>query len=265
MGTGGHSFSFGRNWADFAKGSIDAGRVRIAGRHILEFLGVPDLRGKYFLDAGCGSGLSSLAAFDAGAARVVSFDIDPDSVKTTEMLRAARGAPASWTVLHGSILDETFVGGLDRADIVYSWGVLHHTGHMWAAIERAAGLMNARGVLYMALYTTTSSSGYWVMVKQKYNHVSPPRKRLMELRYLIRHTCLPLLLRGKSPLRFIRTYKDNRGMSYLTDMRDWLGGWPYEDAKIEEVVRFCRERLNLELVNLATGEANTEYLFSRRR
>ena len=83
----------------------------------------------------------------------------------------------------------------------------------------------------------------------------------MELRYIVRHTFLPQLLHRKNPLRWIRNYESMRGMSYLTDLRDWLGGWPYEDAKIEDVLRFCRNKLNLELINISTGEANTEYLF----
>jgi len=259
----GRPFRFGKNWELFIRRALSDERIRISREHILRFLELPDLEGKYFLDVGCGSGLSSRAALDAGAARVVSFDSDPDSVRATERVREMSGSPPRWTVLHGSILDEAFVASLEPADIVYAWGVLHHTGQMWKAIAYAAGVIRERGVFYVALYTRSPKTDYWVKMKRRYNSASAFRKRLMELRAILRHTCLPQLLRGKNPLRWMRHYQSMRGMSYLTDLRDWLGGWPYEDAKIEDVLRFCRKRLNLELINISTGEANTEYLFQR--
>jgi 2-polyprenyl-6-hydroxyphenyl methylase/3-demethylubiquinone-9 3-methyltransferase len=230
----------------------------------LNVLGVPDLRGKYFLDVGSGSGLSSLAALDAGAARIVSFDVDPHSVETTRKLHAFRGSPSHWQVLHGSALDDAFLASIEPADIVYSWGVLHHTGQMWRAVENTSRLMKADGCFYLALYTTSAKSGYWLEVKKRYNAASPLQKRLMEGTYFLRHTLLPHLLAGKLPIAYIRDYQKSRGMAYLENVRDWLGGYPYEDAKVEEVLDFGRQRLALELVKLATGEACTEYLFTKR-
>lgn len=258
------AFGFGKNWDEFVRRAFSEERAGIAREHLLRFLGLPDLKGKYFLDVGCGSGLSSRAALDAGAERIVSFDCDPDSVGTTERVRQMSGSPSHWTVLRGSVLDESFLSSIEPADVVYAWGVLHHTGRMWRAVENAAGLMGEQGVFYVALYTTTAKSDYWIRVKKKYNCASALRKRLMEARYVLRYTVLPQLMRGRDPRRLIKNYKSMRGMSFFTDVKDWLGGWPYEDAKIEEVLRFCRHRLGLELIDIATGEANTEYLFQRR-
>jgi len=264
MDDSGRAFRFGKNWDLFIRRALSNERICISREHILKFLELPDLAGKYFLDVGCGSGISSRAALEAGAAKIVSFDSDPDSVTTTERVREMSGYPPHWTVLHGSILDEAFVSSIKPADIVYAWGVLHHTGQMWKAIEYAASLLGERGVFYVALYTRSSKSDYWVKMKKRYNSASAFRKRLMEAHYILRHTVLPQLIRGKNPRRWIKHYKSMRGMSYLTDLRDWLGGWPYEDAKIEDVVRFCRKKLNLELINISTGEANTEYLFHKQ-
>jgi 2-polyprenyl-3-methyl-5-hydroxy-6-metoxy-1,4-benzoquinol methylase len=258
------TFSFGKNWEEFIRTSFSEERVAIAGAHLLGFLGMPDLAGRYFLDVGCGSGLHSLAALRAGAERVVSFDIDEHSVKTAATLREREGSPPRWQILHGSVLDARFLAGLDRADIVYSWGVLHHTGAMWDAVRNAAGLMRDDALFYLALYTTTPASGYWLEVKKRYNRASPARKRWMEWRYVLHHAVLPDLRQLRDPTRRMREYRKSRGMSFMTDVRDWLGGYPYEDAKIEEVVRFCRSSLGLELVDIATGEANTEYLLRKR-
>ena len=255
------AFEFGRNWERFVARALDDGRIDIARRHILEFLELPDLRGRSFIDVGCGSGLSSRAARDAGAARIISFDCDPDSVRATERVREMSGNPPHWAVVRGSVLDDAFIASLGRADIVYAWGVLHHTGRMWDAVERASRLVADGGLFFLAFFFLFLLSTHWVRVKKRYNAASPARRRLMEAAYFLRHTCASNLVRGKSPLAFIRHYRRSRGMSYLTDVRDWLGGWPYEDAEIGEVLHFCNRKLGLELRNIRTGEANTEYLF----
>ncbi len=255
------TFSFGENWADFIARNFSPQRVDISRQCLLGMLERPDLQGQYFLDLGCGSGLSSLAAFTAGAARIVSFDIDPHSVATTRKLWEMHGSPAHWEIHHGSALDRDFLATLEPADIAYSWGVLHHTGQMWQAIRNAAPLMKPDGVFFIALYTTTPSSPYWLKVKRRYNAAGNLRKRLMEWHYVLRHMALPDLICLRNPWRRFRDYQASRGMSQMTDVRDWLGGYPYEDASVEQVLRFGRDELGLELVNLKTGEACTEYVF----
>lgn len=260
QGSGISPFSFGRNWETFVQTSFTPERLEIAKRHILDFLGVPDLKGAYFLDVGCGSGLSSLAALEAGAERVVSFDVDPNSVKTTRSLYELAGSPDHWTVSDGSALDQDFMKGLDPADIVYSWGVLHHTGSMWEALRNTAALMKKEGVLYIGLYLTVPKSSYWLEKKQLYNRSGNARRRMMEGHYLLRHVVLPEIIRARNPLKKISRYKNQRGMELMTDVRDWLGGYPYEHASIKETVQFCREELGLSLRNITPTGGFAEYL-----
>ncbi len=257
-------FSFGKNWQDFVEHRLTSEKIAVAKRHLLGFLEVPDLQGKSFLDIGCGSGLSSLAAYELGAEKIVSFDKDPYSVRTTNMLREMTNNPPNWIVLHGSVVDAEFLKELEPADIVYAWGVLHHTGKMWEAFAQTSTLLAERGLLYISLYTTRPTSQYWIHVKKQYNQASPLKKRLMEAHYILRYTLLPRLLRAQNPFRYIFDQQRKRGMSYLTDVRDWLGGYPYEDAKIEEVLRFARKTLNLELINITTARLTTEYLFAKK-
>lgn len=258
------TFSFGQNWQTFVERRFTPERVAIARTHIAHFLGIESLAGCSFLDIGCGSGLSSLAAYELGADRIVSFDVDPHSVSATRQLWEISGKPANWTISQGSILDSSFVSGLEHADIVYSWGVLHHTGQMWQAVTNAAGLMSANGRFYVSLYVTTPKSAYWTAVKQRYNRASPTGKRLMELWHVVSRKWIRQLMRGRNPLQEMREYQQKRGMDYMTDIRDWLGGFPYEHARIEDVFAFARQQLSLELVNIATGEAAIEYLFAPR-
>ena len=50
-------------------------------------------------------------------------------------------------------------------------------------------------------------------------------------------------------------------MEMMTDIRDWLGGYPMEFSRVEEVVDVVHSNSNLRLGRLRTGEGNTEYLF----
>lgn len=265
---GARRFAFGRNWRNFVEKSFSPEKVEIARRHLLDFLGRDDLAGLSFLDIGCGSGLHSFAAWRAGAARVVSFDYDPDSVETTRLLHAIAGAPASWSIAgRGSILDPDFVAGLGSFDIVYSWGVLHHTGDQWTALRNAASRLGPGSLLYVALYTADvfidPPPAVWLEVKKRYVDGGWLTKRWLELWYLWRFNL------GGNPLRLPRLvkqsieYSRNRGMNLYTDVKDWLGGWPMEFSSIAEVKRFAAEELGLERVKIASGEANTEYLFRK--
>jgi 2-polyprenyl-3-methyl-5-hydroxy-6-metoxy-1,4-benzoquinol methylase len=260
-------YQFGKNWAEFIDADFSPQRVDQAQEHLLRFLHRSDLRGQVFLDIGCGSGLHALAAWRAGAERVIAFDYDADSVATTRKLWHGVGAPANWSISQGSVLDPAFLDQLPRADIVYSWGVLHHTGAMWDAVRGAASMLKPDGVLYIALYCSdvhvNPSAEYWLRTKQTYNAAGSLRKRWMEWRHAWRATIRPSLKKFQNPFRQIFRAR-SRGMSYWTDVRDWLGGWPMEFAGIAETKQFCSQQLDLELLHMDAGEANTEYLFQRR-
>jgi 2-polyprenyl-3-methyl-5-hydroxy-6-metoxy-1,4-benzoquinol methylase len=257
------TFSFGKNWQDYLKTAFSPERVDISKQYILDFLGLDSLAGKYFLDVGSGSGLSSLAALEAGAARVVSFDVDPQSVATTQKLREYKGNPSTWEVYSGSVLDKAFLATLEPADIVYSWGVLHHTGAMWQAIDNTLPLIKPDGLFYLALYTTTELSDYWTTQKQLYNRATPFRKWQMEMIFIAKIIRSEMQM-GHNPITHITQYKQSRGMSFMHDVKDWLGGWPYEHASNEAVKTFLAER-GYQLDKIRPGISNSEYLFSKVR
>lgn len=260
-------YAFGKNWSDYVSKHFSDERVDISRKHLLDFLGLDTLAGKTFLDIGCGSGLHSLAAWRAGAARVVSFDYDADSVATTRRLREHAGAPANWEVSQGSVLDDALMASLPQCDIVYSWGVLHHTGDQWKAIRNAAGRVAPGGLFYIALYTSDAfvdpPPEFWLDIKKRYIRGGWLEQRKLEAWYILRFQIGYNPLDALKLVRNIVKYRDSRGMAFYNDVKDWLGGWPMEFSSIADVKRFCGEELGLTLRRIKDGEANTEYLFAR--
>jgi len=266
------TFAFGRNWQLFLQ-SIDEERIAIAQASLTEFLGLPDLRGKSFLDLGCGSGLFSYAAYKLEAERIVSFDLDPFSVECCKFLHQKAKQPPHWEVRTGSILDEGFVSSLGTFDVVYAWGVLHHTGKMWDAIGNAARLVNPGGYFYVALYNKiTGRNGsaswihsFWLKVKRLYN--AHPALGLYVFEPLAMSAYLAMVVaKRENPVTHVKNYRSNRGMSWRTDAKDWLGGYPYEFATVEEVFTFVKRRFpDYNLLNVKTtgGRGLNWYLFQR--
>ncbi len=261
-------FEFGKNWHNYVKRNFSQDKVEISKRHILEFMRRETLRGLTFLDIGCGSGLHSLAALQAGARSVYGFDFDMESIAAARFIKEQAGSPDNWSVEQGSILDDDFVYRMPQFDLVYAWGVLHHTGDVWLAIRNAAGRVKPGGFLYMALYSADVQIDpppqFWIDIKQKYVSSGMLYRRFMEIWYIWRFQMhrniflLPLFLK-----RMI-SYRKNRGMNMFTDIRDWLGGWPMEFVRDGDAISFCKD-IGLRLENIATGQANTEFLFKRKR
>lgn len=263
------AFRFGRNWQRYITTSLNPTRERIARDSLVELLGC-DLQGMSFLDLGAGSGLFSLGAHRLGARRVVSVDVDPDSVESCRRLRARAGDPESWDVVRGSILDPALLDAVEPADVVYSWGVLHHTGAMWTAIRNAARFVPAEGMFALAIYNRAEgrlmTSERWLRIKRAYNHSPRRLQRTMELGFQAFWAANEVRHR-RNPVREARQYQRNRGMARSTDLTDWLGGYPYEFAAAGEIVAFCERECGLTSEKVlpvpATGIGNHQFVFRR--
>jgi 2-polyprenyl-6-hydroxyphenyl methylase/3-demethylubiquinone-9 3-methyltransferase len=252
---------------------LDENRILEAEGSLKRMLEVQDLKGTSFLDIGCGSGLFSLAARRLGA-RVHAFDYDPASVAcTAELRRRYYPADDQWTIQEGSVLDAQYMKSLGTFDIVYSWGVLHHTGRMWEALENALAPVALNGALFIAIYNDMGSQSVrWRWIKRSYNRLPallrPPFTFFVmapgEAKSLVR--CLLSLQFGEY-LRSWTQYSRRRGMSHWRDIVDWVGGYPYEVASPDEVFEFCRKR-GLTLVKLrcrGVGLGCNEFVFTRDR
>lgn len=264
----GQRFEFGQNWSQFLA-VIDERRIKLAVQSLQAMLEVETLQGQRFLDIGSGSGLFSLAARRLGAT-VHSFDYDPQAVAcANELKRQYFPGDPDWTIEQGSALDQDYLTSLGTFNIVYSWGVLHHTGAMWRALENASSLVAPDGTLFIAIYNDQGrASRYWKRVKQGYN-LLPPSWRFLILWPACAFLWLPAMVRdlctGK-PFATWRTYaiRSRRGMSAWRDVVDWVGGYPFEVAKPEKIFAFFRSR-GFQLKKLTTTQdiGCNEFVFAK--
>jgi 2-polyprenyl-6-hydroxyphenyl methylase/3-demethylubiquinone-9 3-methyltransferase len=260
-------FAFGRNWTSFLA-EVDEPAIAAARHALRDLLQVESLAGLGFLDVGCGSGLSSLAARRLGA-KVHSFDFDADSVSATRKLkeRFAPGDP-HWRVELGSALDAPYLESLGTWDVVYSWGVLHHTGAMWNAISLVSDRVALGGLLALAIYNDQGlQSRIWHAIKRAY--VKNPLLRPLLIAASAPALWGPSLVRAVlklQPGQWWTGYKRERGMSRWHDLLDWVGGYPFEVATVESIERYCSDRgFALEKVITTAKLGCNQFSFRRRR
>jgi 2-polyprenyl-6-hydroxyphenyl methylase/3-demethylubiquinone-9 3-methyltransferase len=200
---------------------------------------------------------------------VHSFDYDPQSVACALELRA-RYFPQDpgWTIEQGSVLDDAYLARLGSFDVVYSWGVLHHTGVMWQALQNVAELVPRGGKLFIAIYNDQGNiSNRWRAVKRTYNRLPGPLRFLVTLPALVllywRRTLKDFL--RLRPFESWRLEGKERGMSPWRDLVDWVGGYPFEVARPEAILDFYVSRgFNLRKMVTCGGSLGcNEFVFIR--
>jgi SAM-dependent methyltransferase len=259
-------FEFGKNWESYSH-LIDEQRIATAQDALVALFGEGRLSGRSFLDIGCGSGLHALAALRLQASEVLAIDLDPDSIATARAVLERFWPRPNRSVRRMSVFDLEREG-VGEFDVVYSWGVLHHTGDMTRAIRMAAGRVKPGGLLALALYGKTRYCGMWTRIKRWYVNASPAQRSRAERIYIGLYGAY-LLLRGRRLATHIARFAEKRGMDFHHDVRDWIGGYPYESISpraldgllapmgFEPVKRKVHRRSGL------FGSGNDEYVYRR--
>ncbi len=228
-----NQFNFGQNWKDYSRHALAPEKVQEAKKSIIGLIGpISPIGHISFLDIGCGSGLFSICAKMLGAKRVVGMDVNQlclEVAKENErtILRTHERTQIDFLTL--SILDTPAIAKLGQFDIVYAWGSLHHTGNLALAIKNAASCVKSNGTFVISIYNRHWSSPIWKLVKKVYNRL-PSFCKLFAVYFFYPIIALAKwITTGKNP------FKKERGMTFYYDVVDWLGGYPYEYASVDEM------------------------------
>jgi SAM-dependent methyltransferase len=223
-------FKFGENWASYSK-QLTEEKLQIAADSLNALLGEGYLRKKSFLDIGSGSGIFSIAAARLDADPVVGIDVDATSVMVSRMnIKSWFDEPNRIVIHEASIFDSEKMAELGEFDVAYSWGVLQFTGDMRRAIECAAQLVKRDGLLVIAVYNKHWSSPFWKAIKWVYNHIGTVGQKIMIGIFI------PIIYVAKWLITFKNPLKMRRGMDFVHNVIDWVGGYPYEYASIQETI-----------------------------
>lgn len=257
------TFSFGKNWESYSKKKLNDEKLLQAKKSIESLVSERNFIQKSFIDVGCGSGIFTLAASELGASPCLGVDVDPDSIRTSEINRGAFSKNKNKNIHFkmGSALDQSFMNTLGQFDIVYAWGSLHHSGDMWTAIQNTSALVKPDGVMVLSIYGKSWSSPIWKAIKWIHSRSPAWAKRLMEKFFAV------LIYLGVWVLTRSNPLSKERGMSFWFDVIDWVGGYPYEYASKNEVINFLKP-YGFDCLKTASPRVSTgciEYVFEKKQ
>ena len=226
-------YQFGKNWLEYTE-LINESHIKYVTLDLAKFLKLDDLKNTSVLDIGCGSGVHDVGFYNLGCRNLTAIDFDLDSIVATKYNLEKFCPDAKFKVHQGDILSEE-IKFLGRFDIVYSWGVLHHTGNLKAALNNSASLVADEGFLAIALYRKTLLCEFWKIEKRVYSRLPGFFQRILELIYISTFALGLIVVKKISIVQYIKSYSIKRGMNFFADVRDWLGGYPYESISPDEL------------------------------
>ena len=145
--------SFDHQWAELPDGhamlSSDEWKREVTNT-VCRYAGIPAdwFRGKKVMDAGCGQGRWTYGFGKLGVAECTSFDISDAGVASTRKVAEEFGD--SFVVYKKNILED--LGFAEDYDMVWCFGVLHHTGDTYRGLRNLIRHVKPGGYLYLMLY-----------------------------------------------------------------------------------------------------------------
>ena len=250
-------FDFGENWSQYSEIALTQESLDSAISSMQTLVGIESLENLSFLDVGCGSGLFSIAAHKLNATKVVGIDINPVCIDVSNRNSQKYSPDSSIIFRKGSALDPNLLPEYGQFDIVYTWGSLHHTGSMWNAIFEVSKLVKPNGIYALSIYNKHFTSPIWKMIKRTYNFMPGVGKKIIIAKFVAIIFIAKYLVTGRNP------FEKERGMDFKYDVVDWVGGFPYEYAKPQEIIDFLGE-LDIKLIRYFPAQVPTgcnEFVF----
>ena len=123
--------------------------------HLMPFLQRVARAGHTILEVGCGIGMDLAELAKLGCC-VTGVDLSPNSLQVAQSYLALTGLEAQLSVRNAEHLD--FDDGM--FDVVYSFGVLHHTPNITQALREVYRLLRPGGKAFLMLYSRYSLNNF---------------------------------------------------------------------------------------------------------
>jgi len=130
--------------------------------HIPAFVQFEKWKGKKVLEIGCGIGTDSINFARAGADLTV-VDISDKSLEITKKRFEVYSLKAKFYC--GNVEDLSSFLPIERYDLIYSFGVIHHTPSPKKAISEIKRFMNKETILKLMVYNRISWKAGWIVLK----------------------------------------------------------------------------------------------------
>ena len=133
--------------------------------HIPGFAEFAKWKGKRVLEVGCGLGTASFCFAEAGA-EMTSVDLSSKSLEIAEQGARALGLGdrITFAVADAEHIAETLPHA--HYDLIYSFGVIHHTPHPDAALAQIRKLVKLGGTLKVMVYHRYSWKVLWLIMTE---------------------------------------------------------------------------------------------------
>lgn len=130
--------------------------------HIPDFAEFSKWAGKRVLEIGCGIGTDTINFARAGA-RVTAVDLSPKSLELAQQRANVYALGERIRFCCGDIEELDQFVPVEPYDLVYSFGVIHHTPHPERAIEQIKKYIAPDGELRLMVYSKVSYKLFWIM------------------------------------------------------------------------------------------------------
>ena len=133
--------------------------------HILGFAEFERWRGKKVLEIGCGIGTDTVN-FARHGARVTSVDLSEKSLKLAQQRVEVYGLQEQVQFYCGNAEELSFFVPLEPYDLIYSFGVIHHTPHPQAVLEQLRQYARPGTIVKIMIYHRRSWKVAWILLTE---------------------------------------------------------------------------------------------------
>ena len=135
--------------------------------HIPAFAEFDRWKGKRVLEVGCGIGTDSINFARAGAA-LTAVDLSPESLRVAEKRAEVMGVADRIRFREANAEELASVLEGEAFDLVYSFGVVHHTPRPERALVEMRKLLAPGGTLKLMVYHRRSWKAFWILATQEH-------------------------------------------------------------------------------------------------